>query len=216
MRLFRETGAVIPSNADNERENGVAGISAPLSIEAFRSWLDSRPDREHWELIAGVPMMMASPTKAHQRIVANLDSLLRDALKKYRSEWTSYQSVGLNLSPVTPDYDPEPDVVVVDADPPGPDDRYSDRFYLAAEIVSASDKRTVENKRDVYKRHPDCRCVLVIEQHRVQVSLSILGRNGWTEQHLTKLEEELVLEDFGLRCTLAELYRDTSLERRQG
>ena len=63
---------MIPSNADNQKENGVAGISAPLSIEAFRSWLASRPDGEHWELIAGVPMMMAPPTKAHQRIVANL------------------------------------------------------------------------------------------------------------------------------------------------
>src|SRR5256885_7309487 len=121
---------MIPSNADNQKENGMAGISAPLSIEAFRSWLESRPDGERWELIAGVPMMMAPPTKAHQRIVANLDGMLRNALKKYRPEWTSYQGVGLNLAPVTPDYDPEPDVVVVDADPPGPDDRYSDRFTL--------------------------------------------------------------------------------------
>lgn len=194
----------------------MAGVSTPLSIAAFRSWLESRPDGEHWELIAGVPMMMAPPTKAHQRIVANLDGMLRDAFKKYRPEWTSYQGVGLNLAPVTPDYDPEPDVVVVDADPPGPDDRYSDRFYLAAEVVSTSDRKTVESKRDVYKRHPDCRCVLVIEQHRVQVSLSLLGSSGWMEQRLTKLEEEIVLEDFALRCTLADLYRDTSLGRRQG
>jgi Uma2 family endonuclease len=207
---------MIPSNADSQRENGMAGVSTPLSIEAFRSWVESRPDKEHWELIAGVPMMMAPPTKVHQRIVANLDRMLGDALKTYRPEWTSYQSVGLNLAPVTPDYDPEPDVVVVDADPPGPDDRYSDRFYLAAEVVFTSDRKTVESKRDVYKRHPDCRCVLVIEQHRVQVSLSLLGNSGWTEQRLTKLDEELVLEDFGLRCTLAELYRDTLLERRQG
>jgi hypothetical protein len=54
----------------------------------------------------------------------------------------------------------------------------------------------------------------VIEQHRVQVSISLLGSSGWTEQRLTKLEQELVLEDFGLRCTVAELYRDTLLERR--
>src|SRR5436853_117530 len=202
---------MISSSADNQRENGMAGISAPLSIDAFRSWLESRPDAEHWELIAGVPMMMAPPTKAHQRIVANLDRLLGDALEKHRPEWISYQSVGLNLAPVTPDYDPEPDVVVVDADPPGPDDRYSDRFYLAAEIISTSDRKTVESKRDVYKGHPDCRCVLVIEQQRVQVSVSLLGSSGWTEQRLTKLEEELVLEEFGLRCAVAELYRDTSL-----
>src|SRR5947209_3476581 len=207
---------MIPSNADSQRENGMAGVSAPLSIEAFRTWVESRPDKERWELIAGVPMMMAPPTKAHQRIASNLDRLLGDALEKRRAAWTSYQRVGLNLAPVTPDYDPEPDVVVVDADLPGPDDRYSDRFYLAAEVVSNSDRKTVESKRDVYKRHPDCRCVLVIEQHRVQVSLSLLGSSGWTEQRLTKLDDEFALEEFGLRCTLANLYRDTLLERREG
>ena len=192
----------------------MAGVSAPLSIEAFRSWVESRPDREHWELIAGVPTMMAPPTKAHQRIVANLDRLLGDALEKHRPEWISYQSVGLNLAPVVPDYDPEPDVVVVDADAPGPDERYSDRFYLAAEIVSTSDRKTVENKREVYKRHPDCRCVLVIQQDRFDVVVALPTKAGWTERRLTKPGDELVLEEFGLRCMVADLYRGTALQPR--
>jgi len=182
-----------------------------MSIAAFRSWLELRPEKERWELIAGVPVMMAPPTKAHQRIVANLDDMLRDALKKHRPAWISYQSVGLNLAPVTPDYDPEPDVVVVDADPPGPDDRYSDRFYLAAEIVSTSDRKTVESKRDIYKRHPDCRCVLIIDQSALDVRVALLTNAGWTEGRLTQPEDELVLDDFGLRCTLADLYRGTAL-----
>jgi len=182
-----------------------------MSIAAFRSWLELRPEKERWELIAGVPVMMAPPTKAHQRIVANLDDMLRDALKKHRPAWISYQSVGLNLAPVTPDYDPEPDVVVVDADPPGPDDRYSDRFYLAAEIVSTSDRKTVESERDIYKRHPDCRCVLIIDQSALDVRVALLTHAGWTEGRLTQPEDELVLDDFGLRCTLADLYRGTAL-----
>ena len=66
----------------------------------------------------------------------------------------------------------------------------------------------------MYKRHPDCRCVLVIEQYRVEVSVSLLGSGGWIERRMTKPEEELLLEDFGLRCTVADLYRDTSLEPR--
>ena len=185
-----------------------------MSITVFRSWLESRPEKERWELIAGVPMMMAPPTKAHQRIASNLDRLLGDALEKRRPAWTSYQRVGLNLAPVTPDYDPEPDVVVVDADLPGPDDRDSDRFYLAAEVVSNSDRKTVESKRDVYKRHPDCRCVLAIEQNRIEVSISVLNGGSWTERRLTRVTDELVLEDFGLRCTLADLYRGTALQPR--
>ena len=192
----------------------MAGVSAPLSIQAFRSWVESRPDGEHWELIAGVPMMMAPATRDHQRIGSNLERLLIDALEPHRPSLVAYQRVGLNLAPVTPDYDPEPDVVVVDADPPGVDDRYSDRFYLGAEVVSKSDRKTVESKRDVYKRHPDCRCVLVIEQYRIEVSVSLLSGSSWTERRLTNPDEELILEEFGLRCTLADLYRGTALQPR--
>jgi Uma2 family endonuclease len=52
---------------------------APLSIEAFRNWAASRPDEERWELIDGVPMMMAPPTRDHQRIASNFERLLNDA-----------------------------------------------------------------------------------------------------------------------------------------
>lgn len=188
---------------------------APVSIETFRAWLESRPEKERWELIAGVPVMMVPPTKDHQRIGSNLERLLNDALEAAHRSMVAYQRVGLNLAPVTPDYDPEPDVVVVDADPPGVDERYSDRFYLAAEVVSKSDRATVESKRDVYKRHPDCRCVLVIEQYRIEVSVSTLGDGRWTERRLTNPQDQLILDDFGLRCTLADLYRGTALQPRK-
>jgi Uma2 family endonuclease len=192
----------------------MGATTAPLSIETFRAWLHSRPDEEHWELIGGVIMMMAPATKDHQRIASNLERLLNDALETHRLSMVAYQRVGLNLAPVAPDYDPEPDVVIVDADAPG-DERYSDRFYLAAEVVSKSDRKTVESKRDVYKRHPDCRCVLVIEQSRVEVSVSLLGASGWSEHRLIALTDELVLDEFGLRCTLADLYRGTVLQPRR-
>lgn len=181
----------------------------PLSIAAFRDWLESRPDEEHWELIAGVPTMMAPTTKVHQRIVRNLDIVLNNALDARRPALFAYQRVGLNLASVAPDYDPEPDVVVVDA---GDDqERYSDRFYLAAEVVSRSDRKTVESKREIYKRHPDCRCVLVLQQYRIEVAVTRLTRDGWTEYVLTEPADELILDDFGLRCTLADIYRGTSL-----
>src|SRR5882672_3728336 len=138
-------------------------IAEPLSIAAFRAWLDSRPDEEHWELIAGVPMMMAPATHDHQRIASNLERFLNDALEMHRPELSAYQRVGLNLAPIAPDYDPEPDVAVISASERG-EIRYSDRFFLAAEIVSSSDKKTVASKREIYQRHPDCRCVLVIQQ----------------------------------------------------
>ena len=185
----------------------------PLSIATFRAWLESRPDEEHWELIGGVIMMMAPATKDHQRIASNLDRLLNDALDVHRPELTAYQRIGVNLAPIAPDYDPEPDVVVVDADAPG-NERYSDRFYLAAEVVSKSDRKTVESKREVYKRHPDCCCVLVIEQYRIEVAVWRLRDGGWAEHRLSGPRDQLILDEFGLRCTLADLYRGTRLQPR--
>jgi Uma2 family endonuclease len=159
-------------------------------------------------------MMMAPPTHDHQRIASNLERLLNDALEAHRPEFTAFQRVGLNLAPVAPDYDPEPDVAVVSADEDG-DVRYSDRFFLAAEIVSRSDQKTVESKREVYQRHPDCRCVLVIQQDRFDVIVAVLTDAGWTDRRLANALDELVLEDFGLRCTLADLYRGTRLQPRR-
>src|ERR1043166_8377966 len=175
----------------------------PLSIDAFRAFVETRPDEEHWELIGGVAMMMAPATRDHQRIASNLERLLNDAFEERQPQFSAYQRAGLNLAPVAPDYDPEPDVVVGDADAPG-DERYADRFYLAAEVVSKSDRKTVESKRDVYKRHPDCRCVLVIDQSALDVRVALLTNAGWTDGRLTQPEDELVLDDFGLRCTLAD------------
>ena len=56
----------------------------------------------------------------------------------------------MNLRPVVDSYDPAPDVVVVDV-AQTLDERYADRFYLAAEVVSESDRARVGQKRDVYK-----------------------------------------------------------------
>jgi hypothetical protein len=56
--------------------------------------------------------------------------------------------------------------------------------------------------------------VLVIDQYRVEVSVSLLSGTRWTERRLTKPDDELILEDFGLRCALANLYRGTALQPR--
>jgi Uma2 family endonuclease len=117
------------------------------------------------------------------------------------------------LAPIAPDYDPEPDVVVIDANSPG-EERYADRFYLAAEVASSSDQKTVESKREIYKRHTDCRCVLIIRQDRFDVRVALSTDAGWVERHLTKPTDELLLDGFGLRCTLADLYRGTALQPR--
>jgi Uma2 family endonuclease len=192
--------------------------SAPLrtprmSVELFRGFVEGRPDEEHWELIDGVAMMMAPPTKAHQRIASNLERLLNDALERHSPALVAYQRVGVNLGPNVQDYDPEPDVTVVDAE--DDDERYSDRFYLAAEIVSSSDRNHVESKRSIYKLHDSRTCILTVQQDRFEIRIDLRIDTGWSEQVLKKPDDTLTLPDFGLRCSVADLYRGTPLMPRQ-
>jgi len=194
--------------------------SAPLrtrmSLELFRQFVEGRPDKERWELIDGVAMMMAPPTLAHQRIASNLERLLLDALEIHAPTLTAFQAIGVNLGPAVQDYDPEPDIVVVDDSTAEiPDERYAERFYLVAEVVSSSDRVDVNRKRAIYKLHESCTCILTVQQERFEVCVDSRTDAGWTEQTLTKPDDVLVLPDFGLHCKLADVYRRTPLLPRQ-
>jgi Uma2 family endonuclease len=205
---------------DRPQENDMAGAPQRkpprMSIEVFRGFLEGRPDEEHWELIDGVAMMMAPPTLAHQRIATNLQSILNVALENRAPTWTALQRPGLNLAPSVKDYDPEPDVVVIDSDASEQaGERYANRFYLVAEIASTSDQTYVESKRAVYKQHESCRCILTVQQDRCEVRVDTRSDNGWNEQLLTRPDDLLELPDFGFACKVADLYRGTALQPRQ-
>jgi Uma2 family endonuclease len=100
----------------------------------FRVFQDGRPDHERWELIAGVAMMMTPPKLAHNIIAGNLERLLTAALAAHDPKRLATQRVGIELAGID-DYKPEPDVGVIDADYRA-EQRYVDRIYLAAEVVS--------------------------------------------------------------------------------
>jgi len=186
---------------------------ARMSVELFRGFVESRPDEEHWELIDGVAMMMTPPTMAHQRIASNLEHLLLGALETHAPELTAFVAIGVNLGPAIQDYDPEPDVVVTDTDAAErPGERYADRFYLVAEVVSSTDRVDIARKREVYKLHETCNCILIIQQERFEVRVDLRTDRGWTDTTLTKPDDLLVLPDFGVRCKVADLYRATPLQ----
>jgi Uma2 family endonuclease len=179
-----------------------------LSVDSFRAWLASRPDEEHWELIEGVPMMMTPPNRRHQRIASNLELLLNAALKRHNPLLAAYHDIGVNIVSTVP-YDPEPDVAVIREDE-NPDPRYAERFYLVAEVLSESDKNIIEGKRDIYRTHPSCLCILLIRQDRVEIVVDLRTGDGWRSQTLQGADE-LTLLEFGLICPVRDVYRDTPL-----
>jgi Uma2 family endonuclease len=179
-----------------------------LSVASFRTWLASRPDEEHWELIEGVPIMMAPPNRRHQRIVANLESLLNDALKRHDPTLVAYHDIGVNIVSTVP-YDPEPDVAVIREDE-NPDPRYADRFYLVAEVLSESDKAVIDSKRDIYRSHSTCICILLVRQDRPEISVDLRTADGWRSQ-LLNASDTLTVAEFGLSGLVKDVYRDTPL-----
>jgi len=187
-----------------------------MSLGQFRQFVDGRPDKERWELIDGVAIMMTPPTLAHQRIASNLERLLLNTLESHAPSLIAFQAIGVTLGSLVQDYDPEPDVVVTDvatAETPG--ERYANRFYLAAEIVSSSDRVDVESKRAVYKLHDSCTCILTVQQDRFEVRVDLRTDTGWSQQMLTQPDDPLVLADFGLCCKVLDPYRGTPLLPRQ-
>jgi Uma2 family endonuclease len=189
---------------------GVAREHAPiLSVASFRAWLRSRPDEEHWELIGGIPMMMAPPNRRHQRIATNLEVLLNSALKRHNPALSAYHDIGVNIVSTVP-YDPEPDVAVIREDE-NPDPRYAERFYLVAEVLSDSDQDIMGGKREIYRAQSSCSCILLVRQDRLEITVDRRTENGWRTQVLRDGGEMLSLPDFGLECLVRDVYRDTPL-----
>ncbi|CCE01759.1 conserved hypothetical protein [Bradyrhizobium sp. STM 3809] len=162
-------------------------------------------------------MMMTPPTIAHNQIASNLERLLNDALARHAPAWMAAQRPGLDLG--TGDFRPEPDVGVIDADY-DPGQRFVDKAYLLAEVISdtdevivpGTDRRWIEVKRELYRAHPQCLAVLVIAQARMEVMLELRGSGGWTSISL-EAGDELSLPTFGLVCGVADLYERTPVPR---
>ena len=183
-------------------------IAPILSVASFRGWRTSRPDEERWELIEGIPMMMAPPNRRHQRIVANLESLLNVALRRHDPTLVAYHDIGVNIVSTVP-YDPEPDVAVI-RESENPDPRYADRFYLVAEVLSDSDKDVIDGKREIYRAQPACHCVMLIRQDRPEIVMDLRTTDGWRSQVLQG-SDRLAVPELGFTCTVRDVYADTAL-----
>jgi Uma2 family endonuclease len=165
---------------------------APIfSAAPFRTWLTLRPDEEHWELIGGVPMMMA-PNRRHQRITGNLEPLLDAAVKRHNPWLAAYQAIAVNIVSTMPS-DPEPDVAVIREDE-NPD--------LATPIASI--------RSDIYRAQASCTCILLVRQDRMEIVLERRTGDGWQLQVLHG-DDEFILSEIGLTGAVRDIYLDTRL-----
>jgi len=184
-------------------------FSGAMDVDEFMAFLETRPDEEHWDLIEGVAVMMAPPSYAHQRIAYNFCHLLNSAFAGQGLDLFAYFDAGVR-NPGVKNFQPQPDVVVA----PGVAgyDLYSERFRLVAEVLSPTNTRTeIDLKLRRYREAPDNLYAVVIEPREVRVEI-YAKRDDWKPAVFTKPGDPMDMPEFGLHCTVADLYRGTPLD----
>jgi Uma2 family endonuclease len=178
------------------------------TADQFLNFCMTRPDEERWQLIDGLAIMMVPPSYVHQRIVGNLEELLRGRFRASSSGLYAYGNSGLRI-PGVPDFHPQPDVVVCAAD--AKYEYYADRFFLVVEVISPSNSaEMIERKLELYRSHPDNRYCLVIDQDSVHVAL-YAREQDWACVDLASLDDVLKLPAFSFEAKLAAIYEGTPL-----
>ena len=195
-----------------ELDEGATPMSqdGKVGVEEFFALIESRSDKERWQLIDGVAMMMPRPTRTHQLIASNLAFELNVHFRAQRPELCALQEVGL-IVPKAELFRPEADVAVLDLI--GGYESYINKFYCVAEVLSDSNTdKDIAVKRQRYLQHPDNLYFLLLEQRRVRAELCARAAT-WQPAILEGLDANLELPAFGCKVDLASLYRGTPLAR---
>jgi Uma2 family endonuclease len=188
-----------------------APLSGSMDVDEFMAFLEPRPDNEHWDLIEGVAVMKAPATYAHRRITINLCRLLETAFAARRLYSLAYINVAVRNQGVR-NFQPQPDVAVVPG-VAGPK-LYSERFQLVAEVLSPSNTRVeIDLKLRRYREAPDNLYAVVIDPREFMVEIYAKSRK-WGPIVVKRPDDAIEMPEFGLRCTVADLYRGTPLNPR--
>ena len=187
----------------------VRPVAQGMNIKEFLAFYRSRPDEEHWELIDGVAIMMATPTLAHNRIADNPRAILNAHFRAGGLDLYAYGDTSVRTKSVS-NYLPRPDVMV------GPrfagHERSSEKYELVAEVLYPSNrKRLVAQKLKYYQAHPGNACVLIVDSRRIWLE-KYERAAGWSPYSYSDPDDTISLEAFGVKFKLADLYVDTPLD----
>ena len=180
----------------------------PMTVEEFFSFTDTRPDNEKWELIDGEPILNATPSRLHQRIVLNVAALLNSLARE--QSWEVLPGLGFRVSTTNL---PEPDIIIrPNVAPQGnPLSRECDDVIVAFEILSPSTaERDLRWKRKAYTDASSVTHYVVLAQDAIDVVVYDRA-SGFGEQRLTSLDASIEFPLLGVSLPLAEIYRDTGL-----
>ena len=190
---------------------GVPTINtSPMTVEEFYAFTDRQPDEEKWELIDGEPVLNASPSRLHQRIVKNILVAVAIRERELNASWDVLPGLGVRVSNVSR---PEPDVLILPRVGPSSDPQGRDRsdVIVAFEVLSPStEERDLNWKWAAYTKLPSLTHYVVVAQDEVEVVV-FARETGFVDRRLRKLRDSIAFSSLGFSLPLGEIYRDTGL-----
>lgn len=183
--------------------------TGPMTVEDYLAFTDTRPDNEKWELIGGEPILHATPSRTHHRILSNLLFELGRIERSNLRSWEAVPGIGVRVSDTSL---PEPDVFVRPRGNPKGDPfaRECDDPFVIFEILSPSTAdRDMRWKRIAYTGLPSLTHYVVVAQDAVD--LVVFAREFDFAERRLRAGETLAIPALGISVPVAEIYRDTGL-----
>lgn len=183
--------------------------TGPMRVDDYFSFTDTRPDNEKWELIEGEPILHASPSRTHHRILSNLLFVLGRIERASTQSWEAIPGIGVRVSDTSL---PEPDVFIRPKGHPKGDPfaRECDDPVVIFEILSPSTaERDMRWKRTAYASLPTLTHYVVVAQDAVDVV--VFARDGGFAEQRLRAGDSLDFPSLGVSVPLAEIYHDTGL-----
>jgi Uma2 family endonuclease len=195
-------------NAARKQQDDLADPMAPMTIEEFLEFTDTRPDGEKWELIEGVAVLSPSPVDVHQVIVGNLITELMLAKRRLSASWIPLIGIG-TMVPASPNSLPQPDVFVMDRAATG--SPLTDDARVIFEVLSRSNSKADQAwRRKVYASVPNCQHYVTISQKAADVVVYNRAA-AWKPLTVKGLDGTLDLGTIGANLPLSDIYRYTPL-----
>ena len=86
-------------------------FSGSMDVDEFMAFVETRPGKEHWELIEGVAVLMTPASIAQRRIAHNLSELLNRAFETEGLDLFAYIGTAVRVEK-NRHFQAQPDVVI--------------------------------------------------------------------------------------------------------
>ena len=173
--------------------------------DEFFQWCLTQEDR--YELVDGVPVMMAGASSMHDALVNNVIISLGTQLLGSRCRTTTADTA-LKTKPRSRR---RPDMMVT-CDPPRNDVYEALEPRLAVEVLSPSNTGADwERKLEEYRQHTPLEYILLVESKFVEARLFVRSPTGWDEQAFDALDDVIDFPEIACTLRLADVYARTGL-----